>query len=79
MSSKEPCQPLQLASNLCCEVVCCPQCHAVHLHIGPISLKLPLNAFQEVSSALAEAAERLKDHLPAAHQPQSSLGDARKH
>ena len=72
MPSKEPCQPIQLAGNPCCEVLCCPQCHAVHLRVGPVSLKLPLDVFLQVSTTLTEAAERLEDHLPAPSQPPSS-------
>ncbi len=64
MDTNTTCQPLDLASNECCGIALCQQCKVLHLRIGPVSLKLPLHAFQAVCGAMQQAAEKLPAHLP---------------
>ncbi len=64
MDSNLACQPLDLANNECCGITLCPQCQVLTLRIGPVSLKLPPQAFQAVCGAMQQAAEKLPAHLP---------------
>jgi hypothetical protein len=62
MQSRPRCEPMSLAEHGCCEILLCPQCNAVHLHIGPVSFKLPPEALRQVSAAMAEAVEALRQY-----------------
>ena len=46
MQERARCEPMSLAEQGCCEILLCPQCNAVHLHIGPVSFKLSTEAFR---------------------------------
>lgn len=63
MDINPPCQPLDLSNNEYCGVVLCPQCQVLTLRIGPVSLKLPPQAFEAVCDAVQRAAEKLPAHL----------------
>jgi hypothetical protein len=77
MDTKLPCQPLDLANNECCGIALCPQCKVVHLHIGPLSLKLTPHVFQAVCGAMQQAVAQLPAHLPGEVALASSCEDTR--
>lgn len=70
MQQKGRCEPISLAQHGCCEIQLCPQCDAIHLHIGPVSLKLPPDAFRQACTAMADAAVELQEQYPDAHKPE---------
>jgi hypothetical protein len=61
MKTDEPCRPVHLAGENCCDVSYCPQCKTFHLRIGPLSVRLPRVVFDEVVTTLATAASGLGD------------------
>ena len=69
MQERIRCEPMSLAEQGCCEILLCPRCNAVHLHIGPVSFKLSTEAFRQVSAAMAEAEEAVRRYQP---KPRSS-------
>ncbi|MGH8567700.1 MAG: hypothetical protein ACREXU_06700 [Gammaproteobacteria bacterium] len=64
MDNHPACQLLDLANNECCGIALCPQCKVIHLHIGPLSLKLAPHVFPALCGAMQQAAEKLPAHLP---------------
>jgi hypothetical protein len=77
MQERVPCEPVSLAQHGCCEVLLCPQCDAIHLHIGPLSLKLPPEALRQVSAATAEAEKALRQYQPDVRTPQPDRPEAK--
>lgn len=64
MHDRVRCEPESLAQHGCCEIMHCPHCYAIHLHIGPVSLRLPLEALRQVAAATAEAEVALRVDRP---------------
>lgn len=70
MQARVRCEPETLAEHGCCEILHCPHCNAVHLHVGPVSLRLPLEALRHVASATAEAEAALRQSQPDRRTPE---------
>ncbi|MGQ0593355.1 MAG: hypothetical protein ACT4QB_12115 [Gammaproteobacteria bacterium] len=77
MDTHPACQLLDLGNNECCGIALCPQCKVIHVHIGPLSLKLAPHVFQAVCGAMQQAAEKLPAHLPCEAEVSSSCQDTR--
>ncbi len=77
MQSRPRCEPMSLAEHGCCEILFCPQCNAVHLHIGPVSFKLPPGALWQVSAATAEAEKALRLYQPDVRTPEPDRPEAK--
>lgn len=60
MNTKETCEIETLAHNHSCAVGRCRHCGGVHLHVGPMTLRLNEDALLELSDTLAAAAFRLR-------------------
>jgi hypothetical protein len=77
MDTHPACQLLDLGNNECCGIALCPQCKVIHVHIGPLSLKLAPHVFQAVCGAMQQAAEKLPAHLPCEAATDSVCQDTR--
>ncbi|MGH8479949.1 MAG: hypothetical protein ACREXK_10300 [Gammaproteobacteria bacterium] len=77
MDTHPACQLLDLANNERCGIALCPRCQVIHLHIGPLSLKLAPHVFQGVCGAIQQAAEKLPAHVPREAAVASSCQDTR--
>jgi hypothetical protein len=79
MKSNESCHVLHLAGNAWCDISLCRQCSVIYLRIGPVSLKLPPEAFQYVCEAIIETAKRFQDYLPLHPSEASTIGSGSNH
>lgn len=70
MHERLRCEPESLALHGCCEILHCPHCNAIHLHVGPVSLRLPLEALRHVASATAAAEAALRQSQPEVPKPE---------
>lgn len=61
--SADQCRLIQLGGDGNCRVDLCPSCRVVHLHLGPLSLKLPVRTFRGVCEVLGKSLQRMRDVL----------------
>lgn len=53
MSQHEACQTLTVGQSEYCSITRCPDCRTYHLHIGPLSLRLREEVFENICGALS--------------------------
>ena len=54
MSKGKICQPRLIAQSRYCSVTGCPDCKMYHLHVGPFSLRLKHEVFEDICETLLE-------------------------
>jgi len=55
MKTDPSCDFVQLASAECCEIIICRHCRVIHLRLGPVSLKLPVEVLGQLSQSAHKA------------------------
>lgn len=53
MIKHEACQTLTVGQSEYCSITRCPDCRTYHLHIGPLSLRLREEVFENICAALS--------------------------
>ena len=53
MSQHTACQTLTVGQSEYCSITQCPDCRMYHLHIGPLSLRLREEVFENICGALS--------------------------
>lgn len=51
MNARTACQTLPVGQSEYCSVTQCPDCRTHHLHIGPLSLRLREEVFENICAA----------------------------
>lgn len=59
VNSEKSSRPLILAANQHCEIEWCDQGQEISLHLGQLSIRMPLNLFQRLEAAVTEASQIL--------------------
>lgn len=53
MNQHDACQTLTVGQSEYCSITRCPDCRTYHLHIGPLSLRLREEVFENICGALS--------------------------
>ncbi len=54
MKKEKSCQPVLVGQSRYCSVTGCPDCNMYHLHVGPFSLRLKYEVFDDICETLIE-------------------------
>lgn len=62
MSHHNACETVVVGQSRYCSITQCPECRMFHVHIGPLSLRLKQEVFEDVCEMLVEAYMDQKDY-----------------
>jgi len=62
MGMHNRCENEMIAQSRCCCITRCVDCRTYQLHVGPVSLRLKAEAFEEFCETIAELYSRQATH-----------------